>query len=101
MIDNPYYPRDHTHNSKDRHIIPDVIMRSYPSGPPLINIFYEIKNTALATNVVSAVFEFRRVLCEDILNGEMKILMDFFDLFCVILDKLKFCAGHQSVVGTG
>lgn len=34
MIDNPYYPWYHTHNSKDRHIIPDVIMRSYSSGPP-------------------------------------------------------------------
>ena len=34
MIDNPYYVWYNTRDSKDRHINPDVIMRSYPSGPP-------------------------------------------------------------------
>ena len=36
-------------------------------------------------------------------NGKYKNLSDtdFFDFFGVILNKLKFCAGHQSVIGAG
>ena len=55
MIDNPYYVWYNTRDSKDRHINPDVIMRSYPSGtkkcseifPSIFTLFFQkIKNNA-------------------------------------------------------